>query len=104
MAGLENAPAHRADGGRRRRRRRYRRALRAAAEPRDPDRVRAIPRGGGLGHARRRSRARGPLSGLFWPQALTMRGFRVGLTGGIASGKSTVARLFAALGVPIIDT
>jgi dephospho-CoA kinase len=33
-----------------------------------------------------------------------MRGFRVGLTGGIASGKSTVASLFAALGVPIIDT
>jgi dephospho-CoA kinase len=30
-------------------------------------------------------------------------GFRVGLTGGIASGKSTVAKLFAALGVPIID-
>jgi len=29
---------------------------------------------------------------------------RVGLTGGIASGKSTVARLFAALGVPVIDT
>ncbi|MGH8148809.1 MAG: dephospho-CoA kinase [Steroidobacteraceae bacterium] len=29
---------------------------------------------------------------------------RVGLTGGIASGKTTVARLFAALGVPIIDT
>jgi dephospho-CoA kinase len=29
--------------------------------------------------------------------------FRVGLTGGIASGKSTVASLFAALGVPIID-
>jgi dephospho-CoA kinase len=28
----------------------------------------------------------------------------VGLTGGIASGKSTVAGLFAALGVPIIDT
>jgi dephospho-CoA kinase len=27
----------------------------------------------------------------------------VGLTGGIASGKTTVARLFAALGVPIID-
>lgn len=32
------------------------------------------------------------------------RNFRVGLTGGIASGKSTVANLFAALGVPIIDT
>jgi len=30
--------------------------------------------------------------------------FRVALTGGIASGKSTVAGLFAALGVPVIDT
>lgn len=29
---------------------------------------------------------------------------RVGLTGGIASGKSTVAKFFGALGVPIIDT
>lgn len=27
----------------------------------------------------------------------------VGLTGGIASGKSTVARLFGALGVPVVD-
>jgi dephospho-CoA kinase len=34
-----------------------------------------------------------------------MRGrYRIGLTGGIASGKTTVANLFAALGVPIIDT
>jgi dephospho-CoA kinase len=31
------------------------------------------------------------------------RAFRVGLTGGIASGKSTAANLFAALGVPVID-
>ena len=29
---------------------------------------------------------------------------KVGLTGGIASGKSTVARLFEDLGVPIVDT
>jgi dephospho-CoA kinase len=31
-------------------------------------------------------------------------GLRIGLTGGIASGKSTVAALFSQLGVPIIDT
>ena len=32
------------------------------------------------------------------------RPLRVGLTGGIASGKSTVADLFAELGIPVIDT
>ena len=35
---------------------------------------------------------------------MTRRVFRVGLTGGIASGKSTVARLFESLGIPVIDT
>jgi dephospho-CoA kinase len=30
--------------------------------------------------------------------------FRIALTGGIASGKTTVANLFAELGVPLIDT
>ena len=35
---------------------------------------------------------------------MNSRVFRVGLTGGIASGKSTAAKFFGALGVPIIDT
>jgi dephospho-CoA kinase len=37
-------------------------------------------------------------------QQPTSRPFRVALTGGIASGKSTVANLFATHGVPLIDT
>ncbi len=35
---------------------------------------------------------------------MTTRAFRVGLTGGIASGKSIASKFFGALGVPIIDT
>ena len=34
----------------------------------------------------------------------TSQPFRIGLTGGIASGKSTVAEMFAELGVAVIDT
>jgi dephospho-CoA kinase len=37
-------------------------------------------------------------------QSIQPAPFRVGLTGGIASGKTTVARLFEALGTPVIDT
>ena len=35
---------------------------------------------------------------------MSARAYRVGLTGGIASGKSTVAKFFAALGIPILDS
>ena len=35
---------------------------------------------------------------------MTTRAFRIGLTGGIASGKSTAAKFFGALGVPILDS
>ena len=36
--------------------------------------------------------------------AAPSRVFRIGLTGGIASGKSTAAKFFGALGVPILDS
>ena len=36
--------------------------------------------------------------------AARSRVYRVGLTGGIASGKSTAAKFFGALGVPILDS
>src|ERR1700742_3430413 len=35
---------------------------------------------------------------------MSSRPYRVGLTGGIASGKSTAAKFFGALGIRIIDT
>ena len=35
---------------------------------------------------------------------MSARPFRIGLTGGIASGKSTAAKFFGALGVPILDS
>jgi dephospho-CoA kinase len=38
------------------------------------------------------------------PTAARRRVWRVGLTGGIASGKTAVAGMFAELGIPVIDT
>ncbi|MBT5892070.1 MAG: dephospho-CoA kinase [Chromatiales bacterium] len=38
------------------------------------------------------------------PATRQLPALKVGLTGGIASGKTTVANLFAQLGVPLIDT
>jgi dephospho-CoA kinase len=38
------------------------------------------------------------------PEPAGQRIWRVGLTGGIASGKSAVANMFAGLGIPVIDT
>lgn len=35
---------------------------------------------------------------------MSARPFRVGLTGGIASGKSTAAKFFGVLGIPILDS
>src|ERR1700751_3379000 len=35
---------------------------------------------------------------------MSTRPYRVGLTGGIASGKSTAAKFFGALGVPFLDS
>jgi dephospho-CoA kinase len=35
---------------------------------------------------------------------MSLRAYRVGLTGGIASGKSTAAKFFGALGIPILDS
>jgi dephospho-CoA kinase len=35
---------------------------------------------------------------------MSARAYRVGLTGGIASGKSTAAKFFGVLGVPILDS
>src|ERR1700752_2487106 len=35
---------------------------------------------------------------------MSARAYRVGLTGGVASGKSTAAKFFGPLGVPILDS
>ena len=43
------------------------------------------------------------VSGLGTRSRRMARRLRIGLTGGIASGKSTVARRFTELGVPVID-
>src|SRR4030095_6432091 len=89
----------------------------ARARPQPPDALRPVSRPGGLDCGDVGVAARGRVSGLHRPRGLAglarfattqgksrMSPFRVALTGGIASGKSTVAELLAARGVPVIDT
>src|SRR5690606_3878888 len=65
-----------------------------------PHPVRALP---GRGRLARTGLARRNGSGLPTIRRSVMSTFVVGLTGGIASGKTTVSDLFAELGVPVID-
>src|ERR1700760_1982223 len=111
MARLENARAHYSDRRRRRCRGRDSDAGATRTEPFYPDRIRPFPRDGGLADVDVRPGARYGLPGHvfsatvgFATISMSTRAFRVGLTGGIASGKSTASKFFGALGVPIIDT
>src|SRR3989440_361511 len=76
----------------------------ARPEPRDPHRLRPVPRRGGLADADVRSAAGRALPRPVRATPVSARVYRVGLTGGIASGKSTAAEFFGALGVPILDS
>src|SRR5256884_9938110 len=71
---------------------------------RDPHRLRPVPRRGGLADADVRSAAGRGLPRAVHGTPVSARVYRVGLTGGIASGKSTAAKFFGALGVPILDS
>ena len=84
-----------------------------ASAARQPDSVRAVSGRGRLGRDAVGSADGQPaIWGCYGAAALMSaraaappqrRPLRVGLTGGIASGKTTVSQLFAALGVPVID-
>src|SRR5262249_36000787 len=61
--------------------------------------LRALPRG-----RRRRRALLGTSAHTAIPQPVHVKPYTVGLTGGIGSGKSAVAELFAKLGVQVVDT
>ncbi len=69
--------------------------------------VRAVPRRRRAGGPVRRPGARPRLAALVLTRprrALVMKPLRIGLTGGIGSGKSTVGAILAGLGAVVIDT
>src|SRR5471030_2454570 len=104
MARLADAAADRAGGGRGRCRDRHPHADDPGARSRHPGGIRAVSGRLRLADADARAANCAALHGSVRRALMSAKAFRVGLTGGIASGKSTVTRLFGARGVPIIDT
>src|SRR6202043_3753772 len=76
----------------------------ARPEPRHAHRLRPVPRRSRLADGDVPSAAGRGLPRPVRGTPVSARVYRVGLTGGIASGKSTAAKFFGALGVPILDS